>query len=125
MIQPLFITLLITVLSVASLLNLEADHPIFVTDPAPVSLEVFSDEYLYTSNDSILLTHRHESPRLNHPRLLPDRSEKIVDGNSPIIYAVSFGGILLSWSLYFNLITQRFIRKTLQFLNLYSRFAHA
>lgn len=125
MIQSLMFAFLFSLLSLFSSLNLNATQSFSASESTTIQHVHFSSHPFFVDRDAAILTTRHESPRVSGLRLISDDDEETSAETTLLFYTLSTTAFVVICSLYIGQSTHVFVRKALQFSNLYSRFAHA
>lgn len=125
MIQSLMFAFLFSLLSLFSSLNLNATQSFSASESTTIQHVRFSSHLFFVDRDAAILTTRHETPRVSGLRLISDDDEKTSAETTLLSYILSTAAFVVICSLYIGQSTHVFVRKALQFSNLYSRFAHA
>lgn len=126
MIQPLLFTLFIAILSSVSLLNVAPSSLVTsVSTESESRTTSLSHQRIHHPNTAALVSSRLESPRLNPaPSPLDENEHTLAEANTYLALIHQRLIVLVSTTITVCS-APLFLRKDLQFLNLYSRFAHA
>lgn len=126
MIQPLLFTLFIAILSSVSLLNVAPSSLVTsVSTESESSTTSLSHQRIHHPSTAALVSSRLESPRLPQTQSMLDENEQTLTETGAYLELIHHSLILLLYAGIVVLAAPHFLRKALQFLNLYSRFAHA
>ncbi|MBF4424710.1 hypothetical protein EA860_11455 [Vibrio anguillarum] len=116
---------LFSLLSLFSSLNLNATQSFSASESTTIQHVHVSSHPFFVDRDAAILTTRHETPRVSGLRLISDDDEETSAETTLLFYTLSTTAFVVICSLYIGQSTHVFVRKALQFSNLYSRFAHA